>query len=395
MARQLGAIRYIGRLANTVGYKARDGKGDSFDAMREHTVDVANPQTLAQMSQRMKLTPVQNFYRGLAGLLDHSWQGVKYGNPSRLHFYSLALRALSTAGCPYINKGDRTFVPWQFPISSGSIGANPILKTNNFVDGVIEFEVKNATVMGPTSTVADFTNLALQISGIEEGMQLTFIWVFIENQTFIPIYKRIVLSLTDTTKLTDLGFSPYADAGDDDVQLQCVNNGSAIALELAAAGLIVSKKIGDVWQRNNANMIISDAVLTAYNSEAAYLSMLESYRKSTNSDSPWYLNEGSGETIESGVVENDIYIPTESAMKRLAWYEIGNKKYIPYYIKASKVTGYRKGGPMAFTQVDGQAIGDQGNEDVYALELSRQGYTLITHTLLAGMVPELTWTNAN
>lgn len=394
MARQLGAVRYIGRLANTVGYKARDGKGDAFDAVRNHTVEVANPQTLAQMSQRMKLAPVQNFYRGLAGLLDHSWQGVKYGNPSRLHFYSLALLAFSTAGCPYVLKGDRKFVPWAFPISSGSIPVSITPEVMDSNDG--NFLISLSAGSAPT-TVGELSEaLISNFLGLTNGQQITFIWVYNNEGVYIPSYKRFILNTSSDAGFEEIGMAISYISGEQKLNVTALNgNGEAIETQIVAAGVIVSALVNETWQRNNAQMVVVSSLRSQYNSQAAFNAMLESYRTSKNTNSDWYLNEGEDEGGSSTVATvREVTLTTSTGDKTLAYYKVGATKYAPYYETVLQeqpmICGYRKGGDMAFTKSQSMVLSGAPISEDLLTEYHALGYTLCTRTELLAIAPGLT-----
>lgn len=393
MARQLGAVRYIGRLANTVGYKARDGKGDAFDAVRTHTVEVANPQTLSQMSQRMKLTPVQNFYRGLAGLLDHSWQGVKYGNPSRLHFYSIAMSRLNTSGDPYVLKGDRTFVPWNFPISSGSIPVvlNPVVFGSNA--GRIEMSSswgQNVSTLGALSQWLE--SIAF---GLKDGMQVTFIFVYNIAGNYVPRYERIVLDAASEELLQSMPINAeYDEAADKNRIFLQKADSEPIEEEVVAAGIIVSELVNDVWQRNNASLVIADSLRTQYNSQTAFNAMLESYRTAKNTNSDWYLNEGDTDSGSAVSTIKEVTAEVGSIEPTFAYYKIGATKYVPYFEEGEGVSAlaksYRKGSDYAFTKSGASSLGVATAISDTTAEFAAAGYTLITRSDLMAIAPELT-----
>lgn len=300
MAKQTGALRFIGRLANTVGYVARDGKGDGYAAARALAATVANPQTLAQMSQRMKLTPVQNFYRGLAGLLDHSWQGVKYGNPSRLHFYSQAMKKLNESGVPYVPKGDRQFVPWEFPVSTGSIPAK-FTATELTANGVVNFDIASANAV---TTLGDFSQAVIDNNlGLQNGDQLTFIFVYEVDGAYLPIYRRIVLDTSSEVSKSELeGIQIAVHTASATAFNLKTDGGSNILEKVVGAAVIVSRLTGNVWQRNNSTLKVDDAIKALYSNNTAFNDMLASYRTSKSTESDKYLNNGfSAEIVDPAV----------------------------------------------------------------------------------------------
>ncbi len=385
MAKQQGALRFVGRFANAVGYKARDGKGDGFDALRAHVATVANPQTLAQMSQRMKLTPVQNFYRGLQGLLNHSWQGVQYKNPSRLHFYSQAMRALSTFGVPYVIKGSRTFVPWSFPVSSGSIAVDTSMSAID--SGRLASFPFLATDSAPTSW-GNYSEMLIEKNpGLKDGDQLTFILcVQAGSGIFIPIYCRINIDTASELSMAEAQASnPILLSGG---ALQAV--GESGTLELVAAAVIVSRLQGLVWQRSNSVMGISAALRSTYNSSAAFASMLESYRKQNNTSSDWYLNDGtpsdadvSAPSIKTGSVTLD------GGNVSFAYYSINAQKVVPFedVTQSGTVLSY------LFNRIDATTIARSGTTGIAESSfdtITAAGYTLMAIATFRSTYPEIT-----
>ena len=85
---------------------------------REKATEVKNPKSSAQASQRMKMAPAQKMFEALSGIVNHSWQGVKYGTASRQKFMS---EAMKQNGGPYVVKGTTTFVPGTYLIADGSL----------------------------------------------------------------------------------------------------------------------------------------------------------------------------------------------------------------------------------------------------------------------------------
>lgn len=394
MARQQGIIRFTGRLGNTVGYLAKDGKGNSFDASRVLAAQVTNPQTVAQMDQRMKMAPIINFYRGLRGILDHSWQSVKYGEPSRLFFYSQTLRNLSAAGVPYIPKGDKQFVPWSFPVSQGSIAANVVIEVDDTKTHIVLTDLYAESLTN--ATVADITELFTNVFGFHAGQQLTFVFILKQGSFFAPYYTRITLNPTDETDVHTLGIAfavrnekvtcePWNVAADD-----------VYDINIPAAAVIVSELQGNTWERNTTSMVIADSLRATYNSQAAYDAMLASYRTSANSrESDWYLNGGGDEGGSSTVATvKEVTLDTSTGSKTIAYYKVGGTKYAPYYTATLEqqlmACAYRKGGDMAFTKSQSMVIGSGGFVDDLKTEYLALGYTLCTRAELLALAPDLT-----
>lgn len=387
MAKQQGALRFVGRFANAVGYKARDGKGDGFDALRAHVATVANPQTLAQMSQRMKLTPVQNFYRGLQGLLNHSWQGVKYKNPSRLHFYSQAMRALSTYGVPYVPKGDRTFVPWSFPVSSGSIAVDTKATS---VDGA---GAAFGMLYGGTAiTWGEYSQGLIDTNpGLKNGDQLTLLIVIsTPDGNFIPLYNRINVDIASDSSVADAQQGNTVYIAGDEIMVQSLGQNN-----VAAAAIIVSRLENSVWQRSNSVMAVTPAIKSLYNSSNAFNTMLESYRKQNNSSSDWYLNDGtpSEADVQAASIKTGS-IALDGGSVSFAYYNINGSKVVPF----EDVTQSMVVSSYLFNRIDATTIARSGSTSISESSFDTfrsAGYTMVAIATFQATYPEITVQDAD
>ena len=148
---------------------------------KDRVTRVANPRTFAQMQQRAKVPLVAAARVALAGLVDHSFEGVSYGQASLQRFSSLNLAngALNVASYPpngVSNMGCADFI-----VSQGSL-VNPF-KINNTIPftGEIALPTLGAAKVFPEmsvgtkgSTVAYFANKAFAFNPAwRENSQLT------------------------------------------------------------------------------------------------------------------------------------------------------------------------------------------------------------------------------
>lgn len=390
MAKQQGAIRFTGRLANAVGYKARNARGDGFDAMRAHVSVVSNPQTLAQMSQRMKLTPIQNFYRGLQELLNHSWQGVRYKNPSRLHFYSLAMKALSTYGCPYVNKGDRQFVPWSFPVSSGSVPVDTTVSNINSTSFDTPWSITSGALSGTWGEASQ--SLIDNNPGFKNGDQITMIVVAKEGDNFIPYYCRVVLDIASTASVSEAQEGNAIRLGASGTSVQIALIGDGVGNNWVAGALIVSRLQNNVWQRTNSVMAITASLRSTYNSTTAYSNMLASYKKTSNNDSDWYLNDGTtGEQPAAAPSIKTGSITINSTSYTFAYMNDGSTKAVPY----ESVSDSGMVTDMLFGRIDASSISRSSTQGIveitdYGTNFNAAGYTLMTIAQFRQNYPDIT-----
>ena len=97
---------------------------------KDRVTSVSNPQSAAQMDQRLLLPMVANARTRLAGLVDHSFEGVPYGYQSLQKFSSLNLQKGALTVSSYVPKGLSDPGRANFIISDGSLHAplaDPVL----------------------------------------------------------------------------------------------------------------------------------------------------------------------------------------------------------------------------------------------------------------------------
>lgn len=176
-----------GRLGQSV-LARRNGE----QIQRAYVGKIANPRSTGQNYQRMAFATAAAAASALSGIIDHSFEGIKYGQDSRSFFMKEATKLLrgtmqrSTASgwapgaCgSYVIKGAGVLVPNYFKVSKGTLTATPVLgnlKTN--IEGI-----SNALVMQSALQTATFGNNAEEYAsalraafGCDPGDQMTFIF---------------------------------------------------------------------------------------------------------------------------------------------------------------------------------------------------------------------------
>ena len=157
---------------------------------KDRVTSVSNPQTIAQMDQRLLLPMVANARTRLAGLVDHSFEGVPYGYQSLQKFSSLNLqKGALTVSC-YVPKGLSDPGRANFIIADGSLHsplAEPALVHNHStllfgsgVTGQPETNIFPAMPEGTKgSTVMYYLNRYMSATGLlawfSPNSQLTFL----------------------------------------------------------------------------------------------------------------------------------------------------------------------------------------------------------------------------
>ena len=111
------------------GLRTGSTKSLTFQTLRgqqitkDRVTSVSNPQTIAQMDQRLLLPMVANARTRLAGLVDHSFEGVPYGYQSLQKFSSLNLQKGALTVSSYVPKGFSDPGRANFIIADGSLHA--------------------------------------------------------------------------------------------------------------------------------------------------------------------------------------------------------------------------------------------------------------------------------
>lgn len=103
---------------------------------KERVTSVSNPQSAAQMDQRLLLPMVANARTRLAGLVDHSFEGVPYGYQSLQKFSSMNLHKGALTVTSYVPKGLSDPGRANFIIADGSLSSplqDPVVVHDSFV----------------------------------------------------------------------------------------------------------------------------------------------------------------------------------------------------------------------------------------------------------------------
>ena len=160
-----------GKLGETISYRSR-GK----QVTRIYNSRPANPQSFGQAQQRMIFATVGVAMRSMRGIVDHSFQGIKYGADSLTKFMSENLKALrANLGVSdkviFNIKGVSKIQPAPYVVSDGSL---------NTIGGKLSAAGEGVVI--PTSwtgSIADQATYesALASIGFVPGDQLTLVGI--------------------------------------------------------------------------------------------------------------------------------------------------------------------------------------------------------------------------
>lgn len=284
-----GASKKIG---NMVVYKNPNSNNADTTVAREYVAEVKNPKTRQQAIQRMRMLPAQQFYRAFRELLDHSWQGIKYGGRSYAHFMKAAL-ADKTITIPYLLKGTTAFVPGAYPVSQGSLAEARVVKNFTIGDNIDTSVRLGSFTIGDTSTIGDFAQAIIDNNdGFMAGDFLTFLYCADSMGKFAVSYFRLVLDVESTTLLNTLPITLGKSTGHGTLTL--INNTGRSTI--GGASIIHSRKPAEgstVWQRSNAVFALGKDAIADYTSTDAEEAAIASYQSNAgNVNAHWYLNGG-------------------------------------------------------------------------------------------------------
>lgn len=139
---------------------------------KSRVTQVSNPQTQFQMRQRMHLVQVANAATKLKGLVDHSFEGVPYGQASISRFRSINLQKGSLEVISYVPKDFGDCGVANFIVAKGSL---PQIFTT-FNSNEASAAALMSLNLAPAEESFD-TNLKtwMKANGLVEGDQLTFL----------------------------------------------------------------------------------------------------------------------------------------------------------------------------------------------------------------------------
>lgn len=175
MAKQIGVIQFIGKVANVVGFKSYSGP-----AIRGAATSVKNPKSAGQNVQRMIMATTAIAMSHLSEICNNSVKGVAYGAPSLNYLRRVWMNMLRAdianqggANTIYNVKGSQNLCINPYLLSKGTLrGIN--LKPFN-VGMPVQIDTKYSTTMGTS-----FNNL---FPNVKLGHQLTFVAAYQNIQT--------------------------------------------------------------------------------------------------------------------------------------------------------------------------------------------------------------------
>lgn len=272
-----------------------------------------NPRSSAQIIQRMILATATKAYSRLQPIVNHSFQGVTYGGESQSYFLKRAMErirnyvAASLEMSPASINDPLKYIGLAMPkdahesgigllVSEGSIPSiEPHTVTGQDPDGpftyVAGFGSALSVPAGEVPTVAQVLNAF----GAQVGDQITL--VCLVNGSLV--YSRYVIDINATAEALAEGWESDGSGTAFDAAKTQISNAELgfddatkvmkPALDCEAAAVIISRKIGTVWERSTQYLIpmSSDGV---GQSVQAFVDLWSIGTVPVGVDSPYYLN---------------------------------------------------------------------------------------------------------
>lgn len=301
---------------------------------KDRVTRISNPRSEAQMNQRALIPVVAASRAALKGLVDHSFEGVAYGDQSLKMFSSLNLKAgaLNVASYPpngYSNPGFANLI-----VSRGTISVDFTIQHSGGPSILAMYPTSaeamthkaydaGAPAAGLLRELATWAAEAGGVSIFEPGTQLTFLTLIQDGSLAEPkvalssfIIDRILFPGANTlnTQLEDVNgpwkikdtvaqnansftltnsqgdeLYMYLDHGYISIQVTPGSNKMAIGM-----AVIVSKYVNNQWRRNNARIVLTSDPTPVY----TYAQWRATYEKTGASAK--YLNQGSEGTGING-----------------------------------------------------------------------------------------------
>lgn len=276
---------------------------------KDRVSHVTNPQTAAQMKQRLIFPLVSNFVTQWKGILNHSFEGVEEGYESLKAARQANLRKDALTVAAYVPKGGMSCGLANFVMSKGTIptvDVETLEGTSVTWTGfkkVKLYEGENEPADGSALTEEQLTYIVNNITAsLSNADQITLCYMEINDvikttnatgETYsypvlTPGVARIVLNTERFSENSDWKWNSGGTLTDGNVYLEVIDNKLTFSnfTNCGMACVILSRKDDNVWRRSNARMTVNDA----YSNTIA--DVIDSYLNSSNSSSEKYLNNG-------------------------------------------------------------------------------------------------------
>lgn len=244
-----------GRLAGTTVYTS---KGRTI---QREIVDVANPQTRAQMEQRVKWPNLVNFYKVMKPVLKYAFENKKQ---TQSDYNALMSINASRSVVPYITKSEarQGFVAHAaYQVTQGTLPSVTSVYNHDRVALMSNIIVPASFVIDGTTTIAAFSAAIIENNpNIREGMQLSLVGILGGHDAEVSnvhiIKNEVILSLVNTEKVMDYmpDIMQWGPEGTTDHYLACsLDDNFAVS-----ACFIISETISGKTRVSTESMVLNE-----------------------------------------------------------------------------------------------------------------------------------------
>lgn len=287
-----------GKKGSSVFYYLKNSNNAQKQGIRERVYEVHNPQTVAQIDQRMKLRPLSNLYNVIAPLARRAWQGVDYGGKGRQRFMKENLG--DNTEVPFLNYGETRPIPGSYMISNGSIP-----QVTMDVYDVLSAYTSLQLTPGQVTTWGAASQQLIDNNGLQEGDQITFVWchvnsqVDIVNSNYFWGYASVYVDTSSTEEFeVQLGNKMITGVVEiDGTPYLSIDTVSAVnAAALVAFGCIISR-LGSTgtYERSTCELTVNATLLAPWFTQSRYQAALKTYQThdTSASNTRWVVDEES------------------------------------------------------------------------------------------------------
>lgn len=319
-----------GKVGSVVFYRSK-----GMQITRALNPSPSNPQSALQMLQRVCLKTSSSAYSLLQDICNHAFEGYAPGTDSQGAFVTRNIQQMRTQLADYINSGDAEQILGCIESNfNGKADTWPAVRPYVVAGGrapSLSFEFKSEVVDEVVLTLPYYITEnptyddVITALGLQRGDQLTFLFLSVDdtdtNYTFNGLhYARIILEPANgdfSTKFiasgqvnspnarnkgivsVDLfpdGDNRYLSFSAMDADKTIIANGAGLENSLAAGAVIVSRQVGDTWQRSNTQLVLRSSLQSVqghltWDHEVGYLAdAIASYLKA-GAVSTEYLNQ--------------------------------------------------------------------------------------------------------
>lgn len=196
MAKGTGLIgNFKGKVGNMVGYNLKDSNNKQTQGIRVYQPVVRNPKSYAQAQQRCIMQPINQSYRLFRDIITRGYEGVSYGNASRLAWMKDAMKHYTG---PWVRKGVGNIFPVDCQMTKGSLPPFSL----NIQESKLRLNVSGVVAETAVATVGALSTLLLEkMPYLQEGDQITFVGVSPDSSAKIVAFESIVIKTNSSVAL--------------------------------------------------------------------------------------------------------------------------------------------------------------------------------------------------